>query len=192
MTTQKRTPTLRALLCGGDRRLIAQSNRALELIRANPARVSEIAGLAQDADWLVAMRGVDLLEKLAHQNPEWVEPHKRIFLGALADSDKWEIRLQIVRAQPLFSWTPAEQKRAVEILLRDVNHSQQFVKAWALDSLATFAERDKKLMPIVRRLVRVFERSRSKSLATRAKRIGERLSRAVTGVPLRPTNGILG
>jgi hypothetical protein len=169
-----------------------QSNRALELIRANPARVSEIAGLAQDADWLVAMRAVDLLEKLAHQNPEWVEPHKGIFLGALADSDKWEIRLQIVRALPLFSWTPAEERRAVEILLRDVDHSQKFVKSWALDSLATFAERDKKLMPMVRRLVRVFERSHSKALATRAKHIRERLSRALTGVSVRPTNGILG
>jgi hypothetical protein len=138
------------------------------------------------------MRAVDVLEKLAHQNAEWVEPHKRLFLGALADSDEWEIRLQVVRALALFGWTPTEQKRAVEILLRDVDHSQQFVKAWALDSLATFAEEDKKLMPIVRCLLGVFERSRSKALTTRAKRIRERLSRVVTGVPVRPTNGILG
>ena len=192
MTTQRRTPMLRTLLSGGDRRSIGRSNRALELIRANPSRVSAIAELAQDADWLIAMRAVDLLEKLARQNPEWVEPHKRIFLGALADSDKWEIRLQVVRALALFGWTPTEQKRAVEILLRDVDHSQQFVKAWALDSLATFAEEDKRLMPIVRHLLRVFERSGSKALTTRAKRIRERLSQAVTGVPIGPTNGSLG
>jgi len=176
MTTQKRTPTLRTLLSGGDRRSIARSNRALELIRANPARVSEVAALAQDADWLVSMRAVDLLEKLAHQNPEWVEPHKEIFLRALANSDKWEIRLQIVRALPLFSWVPSDQRRAVEILLRGVEHPQKFVRAWALDSLATFSQKDKKLMPVVHRLLRIFERSGSKALATRAKRIRERLA----------------
>ena len=121
MTTQRRTPMLRTLLSGGDRRSIGRSNRALELIRANPSRVSAIAELAQDADWLIAMRAVDLLEKLARQNPEWVEPHKRIFLGALADSDKWEIRLQVVRALALFGWTPTHlrlqlRERNVEVL----------------------------------------------------------------------------
>jgi hypothetical protein len=112
-----------------------------------------------------------------------VEPRKGIFLGALADSDKWEIQLQIVRALPLFSWVPSDRRRAVEILLRCVEHPQKFVRAWALDSLATFSQKEKKLKPVVYRLLRKFERSGSKALATRVKRIRERLSRAVTGVP---------
>ncbi len=40
----------------------------------------------------------DLLEKVAHEHPEWVAPYKKVFIGPLAESDKWEIRLQIVRA----------------------------------------------------------------------------------------------
>jgi len=122
------------------------------------------------------MRAVDLLEKLAHKNAQSVEPHKEIFLGPLADSDKWEIRLQIVRALPLFNWTAAERRRVVEILLRDAGHPQKFVKAWALDSLATLSRNDTALVPVVRRLLRAFERSGSKALTTRARRIRERLS----------------
>jgi hypothetical protein len=95
------TSPLRRFLTGGDRRSQAQATRALAQVRADPSRVSELAALAQDADWLVSMRAVDLLEKLAHENPDWIEPHKRLFLGALADSEQWEIRLQIVRALPL-------------------------------------------------------------------------------------------
>jgi len=130
METSGRTRTLRALLSGGDRRSIAQANRALSLIHANPNLVSEVAQLAQDSDWLVSMRAMDLFEKIAMEHPDWVEPHKKILIGALADSDKWEIHLQIVRALPLFDWAPAEQRRVIEILLRDVEHPRKFVKAF--------------------------------------------------------------
>jgi hypothetical protein len=148
------------------------------LLRANPARVSELVALTKDEDWLVVMRATDLLEKLAHEHPEWVEPYKAIFLGELADSDKWEIRLQIVRALPLFDWSDKERRRAVEILLRDVEHPQTFVKAWALDSLATLTSKHGALMPVVRRYLARFQRSGSKALETRAKHIRRRLDHA--------------
>ncbi len=121
------------------------------------------------------MRALDLIEKLAHEHPDWIAPHKRVFIGPLADSDKWEIRLQIVRALPLFEWTATERRRVVSILKRDVEYDQTFVKAWALDSLATFALANPKLRPIVRRHLRSFERSGSKALVARARHIRARL-----------------
>jgi hypothetical protein len=165
-----------ALLSGGDRRSVAESDRVLDLVRRNPIRVSELVGLTQDEDWLVSMRALDLLEKLAHERPDWIAPHKGVFIGELADSDKWEIRLQIVRALPLFDWSPAAQRRVVEILLRDIGHTQKFVKAWALDSLATLSEKDASLRGVVSRSLREFEESGSKALASRARQIRRRLS----------------
>ena len=165
-----------ALLTGGDRRSIARSDRARRLVRANPARVSELVTLTKDHDWLVAMRAVDLLEKLAHEHVEWVEPYKRVFIGDLADSDTWEVHLQIVRTLPLFTWKRSERRRVVDILVRDVEHRRMFVKAWALDSLATFAAQDTTLMPLVRRWLARFEQSGSAALATRARHIRRRLS----------------
>lgn len=64
-----------------------------------------------------------------------------MFIGTLSESDKWEIRLQIVRALPLFEWTAAQARRVEQILRDSVSHPQTFVRAWALDSLASFAER---------------------------------------------------
>jgi hypothetical protein len=125
---------------------------------------------------LVSQRALDLLEKLAYEHPNWVEPHKRLFIGNLADSDRWEVRLQVVRALPLFTWTANERRRAVAILKRDVSHTQKFVKAWALDSLATLAQMHPRLRPIVLRHLRAFERSGSKALAARARRIRARFT----------------
>jgi len=168
---------LRAMLSGGNRRGIADSNRVRALIESDPSRIGELATLTSDEDWLVTQRAIDLLEKLAHEHPEWIEPHKRVFIGPLADSDKWEIRLQIVRALPLFRWTPTQSKRVEAILIENVEFPQTFVRAWSLDSLATFSERRSRLAPIVERHLRTFEQSTSKALQARARHIRARLHR---------------
>ena len=170
-----RPPGLRGLLTGADRRSVAQSKAAFAAVLANPKRIAELAALAEDDDWLVSMRALDLLEKIAHVYAEWIEPHRHLLIGALADSDKWEVRLQIVRALPLLKWRPQERRRAVFILRRDLEHPQKFVRAWALDSLATFAQHDVALLPAVERCLREFERSGSKALVARARHIRERL-----------------
>jgi hypothetical protein len=162
---------LRPLLAGGDRRSIAQSNRARRIVERDPALVAELVALTDDADWLVALRALDLLEKLAHDHPDWIAPHKRIFIGPLARSDKWEIRLQIVRALPLFRWTSAERRRAVTILTENVSFPQTFVRAWALDGLARITAEDPVARPRLLGYLREFERSSSKALRARARQI---------------------
>ena len=162
---------LRRLLTGGDRRSIADSNRARAIVEKDPARVGELAVLAEDEEWLIALRALDLMEKLAHDHPDWIEPYKKVFIGPLAESDKWEVRLQIVRALPLFHWTPAQIKRVEAILLENVAFPRTFVRAWALDSLATLAARRKRLAPIVERYLYEFENSSSAALRARARSI---------------------
>jgi len=174
-TPKRKAESFRILLSGGDRRSVAKSDRVLEIVQAEPARVSDLVALAEDEDWLVSMRATDILEKLAQQRPDWIAPHKRVFIGKLADSDKWEIQVQIVRALPLFRWTPADRQRVLEILVRDAAHPQKFVKAWALDSLATLSRNDASLTPIVSRCLRDFEESGSKALVSRARHIRQRL-----------------
>lgn len=167
----------RSFLSGGDRRSIADSNRVRAIIEREPARLEELAALTGDEDWLVAQRAMDLLEKLAHEHPDWIEPYKTVFIGPLSDSDKWEIRLQIVRALPLFRWTPAQARRVEKILTTNVSFPQTFVRAWALDSLATLSMRRPRLAPLVMKHLKEFEQSPSKALQARARAIRERLVR---------------
>src|SRR5690348_8959514 len=110
------------LLSGGDRRSIAGADRVRRIVEEQPSLVGEVAALTADENWLVVMRALDVLEKLAHNHPEWIEPHKRIFIGPLSDSNRWEVRLQIVRALPLFRWTKTQLRRVEAILMRDVSH----------------------------------------------------------------------
>ena len=168
---------IRALLSGGDRRDIARSHRVRALVERNPALVVELVALTDDSDPLVVQRAIDLLEKLAHDHADWIAPYKQVFMGPLAESDRWEIRLQIVRALPLFTWTPHERRRVERVLIENVSYPQTFVRAWALDSLATIAGRRKALAPVVERHLQEFERSSSKALQARARNIRARLGR---------------
>jgi len=169
--TSRRPAELRVLLSGGDRRGIARSAVARRLIEAEPARVRDLVALTSDPDWLVVQRALDLLEKLAHDQPAWVAPYKTVFLGSLADDEHWEVRLQIVRALPLFRWSAAQARRVEAILRENVNFPQTFVRAWALNSLALLAKGRPRLGPLVRRHLREFGRSDSKALQARARAI---------------------
>lgn len=84
------------------------------------------------------------------------------------------MRLQVVRALPLFTWTAPQRRRVLEILFRDAAHPRPFVRAWAVDALALFAARHRALRPAVRRLLRDLDRSGSKALAARARAIRRR------------------
>jgi hypothetical protein len=172
---------LRALLIGKDRRSVARAKDALQWLRADRNRIDQLIRLTTDTDWLIVMRAMDLLEKLAHEKPEWIQPHRNVLIGPLAEHDSWEIRLQIARALPLLNWPAAEKSRAVSILEGYTADTQKFVKAWALDSLAQFAMHDVALMPKVEKLLTQFEHSGSKSLLARARRIREFLAHRLTG-----------
>jgi hypothetical protein len=169
-----RAEDIRRLLTGGDRRSIADSKQVRALVEAEPALVSELVRLTRDEDRLVTQRAIDLLEKLAHDHADWIAPHKQVFIGPLASSDMWEIRLQVVRALPLFTWTPAQMKRVEAILLENVKYPQTFVRAWALDGLALISASRPALRPPVRRYLAEFGKSPSKALQARARNIRER------------------
>ena len=74
-------------------------------------------------------------------------------------------------------WTAAESRRIERILLENVAFPQTFVRAWALDSLATLSEGKAKLLPIVLQHLEAFAQSSSKALQARARAIRERLAR---------------
>ncbi len=168
-------PSPRALLSGGDRRSIARSEELLALVLEDRHLVREVARLVRDDNPLVAMRAFDLMEKLAHERPAWIQRYRGLFAGPAAENGSWEIRLQIARALPLLHWTPRERPRVLAILRRYANDPQKFVRAWALDGLARFAEGDASLMPAVESVLEEFERSESAALRSRAKAIRKRL-----------------
>ena len=77
---------------------------------ADPRFVADLVALTDDSDWLVAQRAFDLLEKLSREHPQWIAPHKAVFIGPLASSG----RLRAFERSP----SKALQARARQIRAR--------------------------------------------------------------------------
>jgi hypothetical protein len=170
-----RNPSIIELLEGGDRRSIARVAEALDRVRGDAKAIAEVARAAEQGPWLVSLRALDLLEKLAQEDAAAVAVHRSLFLGPLAEAEQWEVRLQIVRAIPLFSWTPREARRAIAILRANLDEPQLFVQAWAHDGLARMAERDARLIPEIETRLASLDASEKPAVRARARHIRARL-----------------
>jgi HEAT repeat protein len=166
---------LRDLLTGGDRRSIARADEALQIARIDREAVDELARLAVDEDALVSSRALDVLEKLVHEVPEWIEPHRSVFLAKL-DSPFWEARLQCVRAIPLLEWNAEERPKVIDALRRHIDDEQKFVRCWALDAFAMVANDPSHASELSERLSE-FLGSGVPSMQARARAVVKRLAR---------------
>jgi HEAT repeat protein len=168
---------LRDLLTGGDRRSVAQAEEALAIARQDRKAVNELARLTTDPDPLVASRSLDVLEKLVHEVPEWVEPHRMVFLHNV-DHEYWEARLQCARAIPLLNWNPNERIKLIKSLRQRIDDDQKFVRCWALDSFAQLVGDDTDLREELDRHLASFLNSGVPSMVARARAIVKRMTRA--------------
>ncbi len=157
------------LLSDPDRKSLAGSETVREACRADPSLVGELVGCLEAGDDLVQMRVLDLLEKLAREGRDWVEPFRGVFLEGWHESGIWENRLQVVRALGLFDWSGEELERVLAILRAGLRDEQKFVRAWAMDSFARVASRHPELKEEAVGYVLEGLGSEVKSLAARAR-----------------------
>ena len=97
-------------------------------------------------------------------------------LAGLDTENHWTARLHAVRLVPFLSWNAEESRLIVEGLFVLERGENLFVRAWALDSLAHFAEKDAELADRVMPLLVEAIGSGSGSVRARAKAAIKRLS----------------
>jgi HEAT repeat protein len=167
---------LRDLLTGGDRRSIARANEAVAISREDPIAIDELARLTADVEPLVSSRACDVLEKLAHENPTWVQRHRTVFLACM-NAPYWEARLQCARAVALFEWSEIERPRVIEALRKRIDDEQKFVRCWALNSFAVLVGEDPQYWAELDERIAKFLTCDSPSMRARARAIAKRLDR---------------
>lgn len=169
---------IRELLEGEPRKSQAGSNQALDRLLRDQSLVEELIACVDDSDELVQMRALDLIDKIARKEPQWIEPHRGLLLREYHRLPLWENRLQVARAIGVFRWEGSDHERAVEILMELVEDEQPFVKAWALDSLAILSLHDESLSAFVSHRLNEHLEAGTKSMAARARHTLKMLAKA--------------
>ncbi len=165
---------LQALLTGGDRRMVCGVDEAVQRVLAQPDLLAQLIDGMQADDPLVRMRSADAVEKITAKHPDWLQPHKRFILNAVAKSDQQEVRWHVAQLISRFQLTAKERKKVYGVLIRYLGDNSSIVRVFSMQALADLAEQDPELKSdIVPRITQLTEigtpamRSRGKKLLQR-------------------------
>lgn len=183
-------PLLTALR-GGDKRSIGAANavvaQVLEQAPAQRARSMSTLfdGMTGD-DEIIAMRCADAAEKVSTMHPELLLPHKRVLLGPLARREQKEIRWHVAPMLARLVLTPAERRRALDILLGYTNDRSSIVKTLAMQALADLALHDASLRAEVLRHVDELVATGTPAMKARGRKLIAQLDPQRGKAPTRP------
>jgi hypothetical protein len=93
---------------------------------------------------------------------------RREILG-LMTSEAWTVRMLVCRMLARVAWPPSEYKLVRDFALEQVRDKNTFVRAWALDALASFAVFDESLREGVLDLINETLASGPPSMRVRAR-----------------------
>ncbi len=116
------------------------------------------------------------LRNLWDHRPDLPEGTAEKVLAGLDPENHWTARLYAVRLVPFLRWNSEESRVIVDRLLTLEREGNLFVRAWALDSLTHFAEKDAKLADRVLPLLVEAIGSGSGAVRARAKAAMKRLA----------------
>jgi hypothetical protein len=130
------------LLRGGDRRMVRGVAEVVEQVRAQPALFDQLIAGMQNDDPLTRMRSADAAEKLTVDHPEWLQPHKRVLLTAISQSQQQEVRWHVAQMLPRLRLSKQERDQALRVLMEYLQDNSRIVQVSALQAMADLCQQD--------------------------------------------------
>jgi hypothetical protein len=164
-----------AKLRGGDRRSIGRVKEVVAQVLDNPALFEGVFHGMLNKDPVIRMRSADAVEKITASHPEYLEPHKEKFIQEVAKIDQQEVRWHVAQMFPRLNVSDKERAAILGILLDYLHDRSKIVKTFAMEALATFAEKDTRLRPQVITLLDDLTRKGSPAMKSRGRKLLARL-----------------
>jgi hypothetical protein len=180
--------SIRSMLVAGRHRISSgRTAEVINLVRANPKKVTQLIECLWDEDPCVAMRAADALEKLTRRRspvPDAIQKSllkklqgswKAPLLGLLAEATENKLRWCMAPVVPRLALTVPECKRVAETLLSYLDDRSSIVKTCALQGLADLARQDASLLPMVIDLLHIHSRSGTAAMRARGRMLLKQL-----------------
>ncbi|MFA4858017.1 MAG: hypothetical protein WC901_05530 [Candidatus Margulisiibacteriota bacterium] len=165
-------------LKGGDLRSIGRADEVVQDILNKPALFAEVFDGMLDDDSCVRMRSADALEKVSVEHPEYLQPFKTRLIKEVAKIEQQEVRWHVTQMFSYIKVTDKERDDIMEILGFYLNHEESnIVKVFSMQTMADFAEKDKRLRPAVIKTIKKCMKTGSPAIVGR----GEKLIRKLKG-----------
>jgi hypothetical protein len=166
-----------ALLEGGDRRMIGQSDRVAAMVAEDATLFPELIAGLWSGDVLVRMRAADAAEKVTRKHRELLQPYKKELLGLMAEAREQELRWHLAVMVPRLVLNAKERKAAMSLLEGYLEDRSSIVKTFALQGLADMAEAESSLREKVVEILGQAARKGTPAMKARSRKLLIRLGR---------------
>ena len=157
--------------------MLIRSWDQLPCLKKSPALLDELFdGLFAD-DPVVRMRTADAVEKITLAKPHLLHPHKKKLIRLAGDTEQQEVRWHMAQILPRLILKSDDRKTIVEIFFAYLNDKSKIVVTFALQALADFAAKDKKLRSRVIRVLEDLSDTGSPAIKSRGKKLLGRLKK---------------
>ena len=172
-----RSESIRAMLLPGARLAKARVPEVAELVQAEPQRFASLIECLWDSDAGVANRAADVLERVTRDNPKPLPRYREPLLGLLAEASENKLRWNLALTIPRMNLTPAECRRAAQILESYLEDESSIVRTAALQGLADLTRQNPASLPTVLDLLRVAGRSGTAAIRARSRILLKKLEK---------------
>lgn len=165
------------MLKGGDRRSIGRASDVVGRILKEPDLFDLlISGMCLD-DPILRMRCADAAEKITAIHPEYLLPHKNVFLTALAKVDQAEVRWHVAPMLARLPLSDIEQKEVAGILTVYLKDRSSIVKTASIQALFDLAMRNHSLLPLALRHIKEVVVLGTPAMQARSRKLLAKISR---------------
>ncbi|MCL4248864.1 MAG: hypothetical protein KJ065_12025 [Anaerolineae bacterium] len=159
-------------LTGGDRRSLGRTEEVVLWVLADGYRLDELFECLFVEDKIVRMRASDGLEKVARQQPDRFVPYVERLLTDVAEIEQASVQWHLAQILSEIPLTTEQQARAIELLKLNLDlYDDWIVVNLTLEALAKFARQDDDLRQEFRAILRRYQYSPKKSIASRVRKL---------------------
>ena len=163
-------------LRGGDLRSLGRSGEIVPRIAKDPRLFAQAFNALFSSDPVVRSRAADALEKATHERPALLNPHKSALLNKIALIEQQEVRWHVAQMLPRLHLTAKERDSAIAILFEYLEDKSSIVRTMAMQALADFALRDKRLRKRVVPILEFLTKEGTPAMRARGRRLLRQLS----------------
>jgi hypothetical protein len=164
-------PDLLALLRGGDRRSIGESDRVAAMVSRDLRLFPQLISGLRSEDPLIRMRAGDAAEKVSRTAPKVLQAHKKDLLALMAETDEQELRWHLAAMVPRLELSGSECSSVASAFKSYLKDRSSIVKTSALEGLVDLSRHDPAIHRVATGALRQALRNGTPAMKARSRKL---------------------
>ena len=164
-------PSIEKLLSVGDLRSAGNSEKVVNMVLSQPKLFDDVVDAIFSESAGIKMRASDAIEKITRIHPEYLRPHKKLFLSKVSEIEQKEVRWHTAQILPRLNLTKKEREKVYGLMMLYLEDKSSIVRTFAMQALADIALQDNAYVPKVKNLISKLIVKGSPAMQSRGKKL---------------------